>query len=146
LTTIAYRSGELASDSQCSSGGVITGAVTKIARREDGALVGGTGDAGWCHRFMQWFLAGEEGDMPPIPMDGSEGCAGGFIIQPDGKVWHVESNGRFPMDGPYHAWGSGREFALGAMFLGATAHAAVSAAIHHCTGSGGPIVRLTHKD
>lgn len=145
MTTIVYKAGELVSDSQCASGGAVTCSVAKTARRDDGTLAGGTGDAGWCYGFIQWVLAGEEGDFPSIPSDNDGPVAAGFLIRPDGKVWMYESNGAFPVEGPYHAWGSGREFALGALFLGATAIGAVSAAIHHSTGSGGRVTVLKHE-
>lgn len=145
MTTIAYKAGELVADSQCSSGGVVMGSVVKIARRDDGTLTGGCGDTGWCYRFVQWVLAGEEGDFPSIPTDNDGPVASGFVIRPDGTVWVYESNGPFLIEGPYHAWGPGREFALGAMFLGATAIGAVSAAIHHSAGSGGKMTVLRHE-
>lgn len=140
MTTIAYRDGELAADSQSTSCSVATGSITKIARREDGTLCGATGDAAFNYAFCQWVLNGEQGEQPKITTDGDgDPTSGGFIVRPDGSVWFYELNGSFPMTGDYFAWGSGREFAMGAMFLGASPTSAVAAAVKHDTGTGGKI-------
>lgn len=145
MTTIAYCDGKLAADAQSTSCGVITGGVMKIGRRQDGTLCGATGDAAFNYLFVQWVIGGEQGEAPKIPTDGDgDATAGGFIIRPDGQVWFHEIGGAFPMTGEYFAWGSGREFAMGAMFAGATAYGAVEAAVAHCTGTGGEITVLKH--
>ena len=40
---------------------------------------------------------------------------------------------------PYMAFGAGRDYAMGAMAMGATAAQAIECAIKHCTAVGGPV-------
>lgn len=115
----------------------------KIAQRK-GLLAGCTGSKVHCQRFLEWFLGGCKGQPPH--MGDPEGAWGeGMIINPDDTVLMVGPSGSWVdhklIDG-FHAWGSGCEFAIGAMSFGATAEQAVAAAIKHDLGSGGEITVL----
>lgn len=139
MTTIAYRAGILAADTRVIQGSSIIGRATKIVRRDDGALAGGAGDLPWVQAFHRWFLEGADGDPPPVE-DGSKGV----IIIRNKPIEMFEEGGAFEFRPPYFAFGSGKEFALGAMFAGASAPEAVKAAMNFDPGTGGRVMTLTH--
>ena len=120
------------------AGTSIIGNICKIVRREDGALCGGAGHASVVQAFQRWFLDGEEGD-PPVEEETKA-----LVISPRGKVEMFECDGTIEWRAPYVAIGSGKEFALGAMFMGADAVQAVKAAMKFDPYSGGKVMKLTH--
>ncbi|WP_029083427.1 hypothetical protein [Bradyrhizobium sp. th.b2] len=140
MTTIAYRAGILAADTRMIQGtAIIAENVVKIVRRDDGALCGGAGDCAWVQAFHRWFLGGEEGD-PPIVEDGDKGV----IVKKPGPIKYFEPGGTVEFRAPYFSFGSGKEFALGAFWTGATAKEAVQAAMHFDPGTGGRVMVLSH--
>lgn len=139
MTTIVYRNGVLAADTRMVQGTAIIGNVKKIIRRDDGALCGGAGDCAWLQAFHRWFLDAEEGD-PPIIEDNSKGV----IIYSPKKIELFEQNGTVEFKPAFLAFGSGKEFALGAMYAGASAPEAVRAAMQFDPYSGGKVTVLTH--
>lgn len=142
MTTIAFRNGILAADTRSTSGETVTGSVVKIAKAADGSLAAAVGNSAYCYRYREWVTAGRIGDAPlPVEKDGGDD-AKGVLIDPAGKVWQFESRGICPIEAEYLAWGSGRDFALGAMFSGADAEAAVKAAAAHDPYTGGEITVL----
>jgi 20S proteasome alpha/beta subunit len=140
MTTIAYRKGVLAADTQMIQGTSIIGYITKIVRRDDGALCGAAGDLAWAQAFHRWFLAGEEGDPPAFDDDGCKG----LVIRRRKPIEVFESCGAFEFKPPYVSIGSGKEFALGAMHAGASAIEAVKAAMAFDPSTGGDLMVLTH--
>jgi ATP-dependent protease HslVU (ClpYQ) peptidase subunit len=142
LTTIAYRNGQMAADSQVTAGHtIIPTSVTKIARRKkDGALAAACGHLTFLSAFLAWFEAGEKGEGPPL----DEGDRG-IIVRGKGKPIEVfENTGWFEYSPEYAAFGSGLEFAMGAMHHGATAYEAIQAAVKHDPGTGGEILVMSH--
>jgi ATP-dependent protease HslVU (ClpYQ) peptidase subunit len=142
LTTIAYRDGQMAADTQVIAGStIIPSKVVKIARRKkDGALAAACGNLTFLFAFLEWFLAGEKGEGPPL----DEGDRG-IIARGKGKPLEVfENTGFFEYTPEYAAFGSGMEFAIGAMHHGATAFEALQAAVKHDPGSGGEITVMSH--
>ncbi|MFA5567960.1 MAG: hypothetical protein WC972_04855 [Trueperaceae bacterium] len=140
MTTIAYRDGVLAADTQVNNGSARVGTVQKVHRRADGHMAAGTGDFSYTQRFIAWFLGGEAGE-PPLPKRGDDGNdeGQGFIFRPDGRIVCFEGTGPNELTAPYWAQGSGRNFALGAMAHGASAEEAVQAAMRHDVWTGGEI-------
>jgi ATP-dependent HslUV protease subunit HslV len=139
MTTIVYRDGVMAADTRMIQRTAIIGNITKIVRRNDGALCGGAGDAAWVVAFHDWFLAGEQGDPPAVP----DSCKG-LVAVKRRPVELFEQSGAFKFKAPYVAIGSGMEFALGAMHMGASAPAAVRTAMKFDPGTGGKLMVLTH--
>lgn len=130
MTTIAYRNGMIAADSAMLSGSALSGEIVKIARRKDGALAGAAGDAAYCSLFLGWFRRGERG-RGPVAREGQNWIDRAAIIRRDRTIEIFEPHGTFACQAPYYALGSGKEFALGAMFAGADAETAVRAAVAH---------------
>lgn len=144
MTVIAYRDGVLAADSAFVQEDMMWGTAEKIWRRDDGALIGGHGSAGYCEQFRSWAMAGEDGD-PPESDKGEEGYSCGLIVRPTGEVEIHTPHGVLPFSGPYYAMGSGSALALGAMAAGMTAAEAVAVACDHCVWCGGPVTVLSHE-
>jgi ATP-dependent protease HslVU (ClpYQ) peptidase subunit len=139
MTTIAYRAGVLAADTQMIQGTSVIGQTVKIVRRKDGVLCGGAGDLAWVQGFQRWFLEGEEGDPPPL-----DDASKGLIIRPKKPIEMFEEFGAIEWTSPFVAIGSGKEFALGAMYVGATAEQAVRAAMVLDPFTGGKVMKLRH--
>lgn len=140
MTTIAYnhKDKELASDSQGTAGDIVVpGQYTKLVRVEEGwaAFCGSANDV----PVYTKILNGEspEGDYTKL--------GNGVIVVPDkGSPYNFwfDSLGNPTKEKLSGSWalGSGREFALGAMAVGASAKDAVMAAIKYDIYSGGKVV------
>lgn len=144
MTTIAYRDGVLAADSRAYSGDKTPiGSKTKIHRLADGSLLGvSTRDVGGDAVIRAWVEAGcpapQSGDLRPSEFDA-------LRIMPTGEVYYACGNLAWtgPLSAEYFAIGSGDQFALGAMAMGATAEEAVQAAIGLDPWSSGPVTILS---
>lgn len=135
MTTIAWRGGVLAADSQVNMGsGARHGLTNKIGRTRDGYLWGWSGDA---HRKEAFALWAEKRVADPPAFDHKENCA--VLIDPNGTVREWLGDGWFTCEGGFEAWGSGTDFALAAMEMGAHAQRAVEVACKFDVHSGGPI-------
>lgn len=141
MTTIAYRNGVLAADTGMTVGNTVVGNTVKIVRRDDGCMAGAAGFAGYAGSFLRWFMAGQIGD-PPEAKSEDNVLDRGVIFRPDGAMLVFEPEGMFEMTAPYYAFGCGRCEALGAMFAGADAEAAVRAAIAHDAHTSGDVTVL----
>ena len=143
MTTIAYRDGVLAADRRVSDGHSIIGEDRKIVMGYD-CLAGAGGRADCCEMFIQWVLAGRpDDDLPDI----EAGQLHAITIEADGQilVWQNIA-APFPITAPFLAVGSGDEFAIGAMEMGADAKTAVEVASRRDLATGGGIDILTLDD
>lgn len=147
MTVIAYRDGIMAADRQSTISGVRACEVTKVARRDDGALIGMAGNAGLAAAVFRWFLAGEVGARPPMHMNADEHkTALVVIVRPDGSVEEHGADGWSIVEGPFFAYGSGLEAAIAAMHMGADARRAVEITNLVTTGCGMGIDVVTNLD
>jgi hypothetical protein len=122
MTTIAYRDGAMAADTQETAGAVMNRGP-KLVRLPCGGVAGGAGDSVRLQRALDW-LARPKG-APPKLKDAELLVAFG-----DGRVgYYSDPQWTFiPVLGAY-ALGSGAQAAMAAMnFYGATAEQAVLAA------------------
>lgn len=136
MTTIAYRDGVLAADSQATAGGKFEGSVVKIAKRGQ-CLAAVCGLAPQARAFLDWFRAGMTGDCPYL--GDKDDCAWGFIYTPTNRVLWFKPGGPEDFHSPIHSTGSGAEIALGAMHAGATPQEAVAIAAKIDIHTGGQI-------
>jgi hypothetical protein len=143
MTTIAYRDGVMAADTLMIKGETAFGYVLKIVRRpSDGALCGGAGNLGWVQAFHRRFLADEEGDPPPMTEYDNA-----IVVREQGNSVEIfEDGGAFEFETDFTAIGSGKDFALAAMHVGADAATAVRTAIHFEPGTGGEVTVLRHDE
>jgi ATP-dependent protease HslVU (ClpYQ) peptidase subunit len=145
MTTIAYRGGVLAADSQINSCDARMGSLCKVRQFSNGALLG---VAGGLMTIVQLFELVEEreGYLDPGLCRDMRGISG-LYVEPDGTVWSLEGGpkgGMAQMDGRVFAEGSGAGYALAAMKAGASAVRAVEIAAEIDMRTGGPVrwVRL----
>jgi len=118
--------------------------MTKVFRREDGALIGAAGIAAEAVNWTKWALdIGETGAPSKMPNIGKE--TEGVIVYLDGQVLVFDRWGKCVTTPHYFAMGSGQDYALGAMFAGAGSCVAVRAAILHCASCGGEVEWVSHK-
>jgi len=134
MTAIAYRDGVLAADSMAVFNEHIKELNETKAVKEQGHLIAIAGEN--CPRndvFIKWYWGGRKKPLAKYKFDA-------LVVTPDGiaKCWDQTGEWQ-PITGPYFAIGSGAETCMGAMHAGATAAAAVQAAIDHCPTVGGTV-------
>lgn len=135
MTTVCYRSGEMAADSSCWIENTCVHPMKKIWRI-GGGLVGCAGNVASIDAFIRWLRDGAvDGDYPL--MEGLEA----IVVDPRGRVHAYDEASSEPIRvrAPYCAIGSGQDFALGALHAGADARGAVRAAIKHHGPVKGPV-------
>lgn len=139
MTTIAYRSGRLASDTQVNGGDdseVFEGRSFKGGKTEDGHLWAMCGDAFDLADMRAWMEDGRgKGEDTPVWPQATL-----IMVTPEGEVRECEAGRWLVTQAEYFAWGSGQKFALGAMAVGASADEAVEAACRHDPWSSEPML------
>jgi len=144
MTTIVYRDGILAADSRVSYGSaIIPGTIRKVQRLSNGALYGFSGSVE-VGEIMRRRVSKASDEMAPLEdeVDLKGESFEALIIQPDGGVLCFENRTWMEFKCPYIAMGSGRDFAYGALAMGASAKQAIKAAAALDPGTGGRIVSL----
>ena len=136
MTTIAYRDGVLAADSQVTCGSWRDGTMTKICKRGD-VFAAGCGNAGAVRSFLDWFRSGMIGAPPQMPTDGDDETS--CYIFRGRRLLAWEGNRWMTSQADYYAFGTGGRFARGAMEMGATPETAVGVACKIDIYSGGAI-------
>ena len=142
MTVIVWDGTSLAADRQSSVGDMRT-AVSKIVRREDGALVALCGSQSLGLAMIDSIFG--EAAWPTATTD--EGAT--IIVVKPGEPAIFYSSERkiaMPVEQGWMTWGSGREFAAGALLMGADAKRAVEITNQLCNGCGlGVTFRATHE-
>lgn len=136
MTVIAWDGKRLAADKLGDMGGMkIT--VTKIFRLKDGSLAGFAGNFATVGEMLHWLNEGEIPDLLPASQRDENMWVGVLRIMPDKRILKYERS-PYPMaiENHFTAIGCGREFAIGAMSMGASAHEAVNIANHNAVGCG----------
>jgi ATP-dependent protease HslVU (ClpYQ) peptidase subunit len=140
MTTVAYRSGVLAADTQSAGEDGTKYRMRKIhMTTHSGVLYGCAGDTSAILRIRRWMERNTT-SRPRLPKDTD---ADVLMVKPDGTLWML--NDAFdwePVDAKFHAIGSGASFALGAMARGATAVQAVKIAARFDINTSAPIDTL----
>jgi hypothetical protein len=123
MTTIAYKDGVMAADSQATDYSTIS-RVQKLWRLPDGGVVAYCGEARKGYAGVKWMLDGEKDEPPSIEE------AYLIIARPDGTIWVAEGQfPAFPIMSNVIAHGCGRDGALMAMSQGM---GAVDAVLETC--------------
>lgn len=149
MSTIAYRNGVMAADSMA-YGGKFTaspGSKCKIHRITEGRFAGGligitSSCVGADQYLIPWANGGAEygkiGDT--IPSDFLV-----MIVDPEGRLWLANDFTALsgPIQSEFYAIGSGADFAIGAMAVGAGPERAIEVAIAHNQHTGGPVQALS---
>lgn len=125
MTVIVWDGETLASDKQATNSGLKL-TTTKIFRIRD-HLVGFSGDLDFAYAMRTWFENGADPEKFPKHQEDDNKWVGMIVITPDKKVLKYERS-PYPMDfteAKYLCIGSGRDFAFGALAMGADAYKAV---------------------
>lgn len=150
MTTLAYRDGVLAADSGAWIWNVAHRSAVKLAKDNLGRLHGVVGNAGEATNYLGWVRGGMEGEPPkPEATDPKDSLSSflAMIVETDGTIYlHTAYGQEEHLNVPYFALGSGAEFAMGAMFAGATAEQAVEAAAEHSNYAMKPIHSVRHGE
>lgn len=138
MTTIAIKDGVIAADTRMTGGFGLKRSTHKI--HDCGAYYfGGAGDVDSIALIAEWLAGGALPSARPRLEDG--GCHGFVVMKGTGHVYVVE--GKAPtlceVTDPYHATGTGRDFAIAAMSLGQSAADAVRFAMQFDVFTGGEI-------
>lgn len=155
MSTIAYRNGLMAADTQSTRGTEASYGARKLYRTER-FLVGFCGRYCLTFPFLAWVRdADQRTDVQPedlhtiLPdlkdtLKGSEDEIEALIADKMGRIWTVWSNGfANPIHRTFAATGSGADWANGAMAVGGTSYQAVEAACAFDIHSGGKIETIT---
>lgn len=100
-------------------------AVTKSKQLSDGTILAWTGEHGKGLILAQWYEAGAKAEKWPEFQNENDWCRL-IVVTPNGEVFDYEQQPvAMKVEEPVFAFGAGRDFALGALAMGATAREAV---------------------
>lgn len=123
MTIICVKDGVIAADSGVWHGNIHSGSMLKIRRMPEtigGGYAAGSGGAARVSAALD--LVEAQGLAARIPDDDGISL---IWLRGDGTVWAIEKEASFQIHAPFHAEGSGKAVALGAMAAGASAEEAV---------------------
>lgn len=142
MTVIAWDGKTLAADRRASLGNMHR-TIHKLHRIGD-CLCGSAGDSDMAQELLAWFRSGAEPkEFPPSQRD-KDNWVGLLVVRPDGDLWRYERT-PFPVVFPQQqfAIGSGRDFALAAMWCGKSAAEAVDIACRFDASCGNGVDTLS---
>ena len=141
MSVIAWDSKTLAIDRlavDCDLGSI----SSKYKLLADGRLLAWVGGHSSGRFLANWYEKGADPAEWPSFQNGGEEGARLIIVHPDGRCQEY-ANSPAPMVNDvfdkFRAWGSGRDYAMGAMAMGATATEAVTVASRFCITCGGGV-------
>jgi ATP-dependent protease HslVU (ClpYQ) peptidase subunit len=153
MSTVAYRNGIMAADSAGWSGDTYMGTHAKM-RQVGTRLVGCVGGLASIELFMEYMKKRTAAALQKLKelehktdQDSNQTTTtsdldlAAICVDSDGSV-SIWDNSLVPItvEADYYATGSGEEYALGAMAMGAAAEQAVRAAAHHDAHTRLPVV------
>lgn len=138
MTAIAWDGRSLAADRLANTGG-LRGSVTKIFRAGE-LLVGGSGDFAFVLAMVGWVQRGRDPAAFPEHQKNKDDWQPILVIEKSAPI-QLYDRTPFPVRFEQRsiAIGSGRDFAMAAMYLGRSAKEAVEVAIALDVGCGGPV-------
>lgn len=145
MTTVVYRDGILAADTQITYGATIMPCkIKKLTKLPNGALFGycGSVELGEIMKKSLINIGQSDGvleDRRDLDKENFEG----ILVTPEGRTLFFENRSWVSVEVPYVAMGSGKEHAYGALALGASAKQAVRAAILLDPGTGGKVQAIS---
>lgn len=146
MTTIAFRAGIIAADSMVFQNAQRANFEVRKIRKFGQTLVSGYGVLVVVQSFIRWAETVKHWDdlrdLPDFPNNDSGGGIairqdnGGFLVA---EFNHYGKEEYWITEAGFLAWGSGANWAEGALWAGASAEEAVRAAQFYSTTSGGTI-------
>jgi len=139
MTVIAWDGRYVAADSYTESHNVKHMVYEPKLTVRGSVIFATVGWAGLKHAWIDWLDAGADPKDTPVhgASDNDIGC---FIVFENGKCWVYSKLVPYPVEerAPY-AFGTGEDFAIGAMMADASAERAAEIAAEISVGCGGPI-------
>jgi hypothetical protein len=144
VSTVVFKEGVLASDSLAygGKGQPSPGFKQKARRLADGSRIGVvTGVIGLAERFVAWVEAGAD---PAAWVGDAAPDIRAIWVKPDGGLFLADDGLYFsgPIKCEVYAIGSGAEYAMGAMAMGASPAQAIEVASRLDQHTGGPVIIL----
>lgn len=142
MTVIAWDGRTLAGD-KLSTDGTSRRTSTKVVRAKNGALMGACGDASRCREIEAWYDLGAKPENFPPSQRIADTAAWLLVVEP-GPVLKYFQVTPYPLllEDEQFAMGSGRDYAMAAMYLGKSAAESVAVAIALCPECGNGIDTL----
>lgn len=135
MTVIAWDGKTLAADRQM-TWAEMRSTVCKLRKLPNGEVLGVTGNSARAVVVLKWYEDGADPEKWPQCQTEAD-YARLIVARPGGKLVYFDW---LPIEqiiiDPFMAFGVGRDFALGALAMGATAVQAVEAASKHCNTCG----------
>ena len=97
-----------------------------MSKDKEVVIITGVGLAHYIRKLSEWYQRG----MPDIMPDVAPSQAKLIVVKKDG-LYELSYKMLLPYDAPYCAFGDGKEIALGALAMGATASQAVNICNEH---------------
>lgn len=145
MTTIAYRNNIMAADSACFDSTLYQGEVDKLWILPPVGLIGCCGEIGAMIHFVDWLRDGRDRKKKPDLPDDCDFES--IVVNSDGEVAHFDRHlVPIRVANDFHAIGSGRKLALGAMMAGASADEAVKIACHYDIVTREPVRTIRLQD
>jgi hypothetical protein len=139
MTTIAFDGRFCAADSKSVSGGRKVYGMVKKLLAKNGVVYATTGFWGFQDAWVKWYESGQDPEKTP-KHGNSDNDIGCFLVFRDGKCFGFSHVIPYAVEYPAPvAFGSGADYAIGAMRFGATAGEACAIACEEDNGSGGPV-------
>ena len=135
MTVVAWDSKILAADKMAMCGDTLK-KVTKIFKLKHGKIVAFTGDLDLGLVMRDWYQSGADRQTFPKQRDEKEAWGTLAVASRDGCFFYERYGVAIPVEDCFMAWGAGREAAIGAMEMGATAVEAVAVASKWVSGCG----------
>lgn len=142
MTTIAVKDGILAVDSQISAGNERVGEAVKWRFANDGSVLAWCGEFAIMEGAFDWYDSGANYDN--VPQDFANATDSALVaLKPDGKLVAYYRGREEACFAENFAFGSGSQFARGAMEAGASAVEAVEITCNLDVYTGGDVYELT---
>lgn len=142
MTVIAWDGKTLAADRRACLGNMHR-SIHKLHRVGE-ALAASAGDSDAAQELIAWLSAGADPEKFPPSQRDKDNWASLLLVWPDGSLWRYERTpypAKFPPQ--QFAIGSGRDFALAAMWCGKSAAEAVDVACRFDSSCGNGVDTLT---
>ena len=137
MSVIAWDGKTLAAD-RMATAGCMRKTATKIFKLESGEVLAFSGIVEQALVLMAWFKDGQDPAKWPAfqRKDGDDWTIMVVAYEVDELFTYQQEPVAQPVEDPYMAWGEGREFAMGAMAMGANARLAVEVTSRLCVSCG----------
>ena len=146
MSVIVWGGRRIAADKQAISSDM-RAQTTKIQRLKSGEVAAWTGEQSYGLALVRWYEEGANREKWPAFQRDKESWTRLIIASARGVVFFELEPEAQIVEEPFMAWGSGRDFAMGALAKGATVEEAVAIASRFCItcGLGVDVMELTEE-